>query len=151
MFGKCLFLAFYMAWIYSIFHGVLLQCVLIMLAVEYFMETSLSLVYGNIWKLEHDISLCLPTCFICCGYYIAFHGNGLVYVIMTKGQHLIPINFITCHLKTVSKNFSIFRYEESWWYLVRFTMNIIFKMSDFGALLLLLQLKDNGVSNAFWN
>ena len=39
MFGKCLFLAFYMAWIYSIFYGVLLQCVLIMLAMEYFKET----------------------------------------------------------------------------------------------------------------
>ena len=80
-----------------------------------------------------------------------FSWKWLVYVIMTKGLHLIPIDFITCHLKTVSKNCSIFHYEESWWYLVRFTMNIIFKMSDFSDLLLLLQLKDNGVSNAFWN
>ena len=36
MFRKCQLFAFYMVWINSIFHGVLLQCMFIMMAVEYY-------------------------------------------------------------------------------------------------------------------
>ena len=125
MFGKCLFLAFIMAWNYSAFDRVLLQCVLIM-AMGYFMETLLSLVCGNISKLQHDISSCLPTCFICIDLLCNFSWKV---IIMTKGLHLIPIDFSTPHLKTVSKNFSIFHGEQVMVVCCRFTTNINFKMS----------------------
>ena len=48
---------------------------------------------------------------------------------MTKGLHLIPINFSTPHLKTVSKNLLIFHGETVVVVSCRFSMNISFKMS----------------------
>ena len=61
LFGKCQLFTFYMAWIYLIFHGIMLQCMLFMMAVEYFMDASFSLVFGNFGKLKHDVSSSLST------------------------------------------------------------------------------------------
>ena len=63
MFRKCLILAYNIAWNYILFHGVMLPSVLIILALEYFIETSLSLVSGYFSNLQHDVSSCLLTCF----------------------------------------------------------------------------------------
>ena len=47
------------------------------------------------------------TCALFVLHIITFHGR-LQQITMTKGLHLIPIDFSTPHHKTVSKNFSIY-------------------------------------------
>ena len=128
LFRKCQLFAFYMGWIYLIFHGVISQCVLFMMAVEYFMDASFCVVYGNFQNLNmmfHPVYLHATLFWILCN----FSWKASSQFIMTKGLHFIPIDFITCCLKSVSKIFLIFLNEESWWYVVVISENIIFKMS----------------------
>ena len=69
--------------------------------------------------------------------------------IMTKGLHIISFNSNWFHWMWVENLILCLLDEESWWSVV-ISQNIRLKC-QISLALLLLQLKDNGILNAFWN
>ena len=85
-----------MAWNYLSFHGVVLQCVLFRLAMEYFMETLLS-VFVDIFPIFNMMfhHIYQHVSWILCN----FSCRASSQIIMTEGLHLIPIDSVLLILK----------------------------------------------------
>ena len=73
-------------------HHVLL-CVFSVMTVEYYLETSLSLVCGNISKVEHD--MCFV--FVLDIMWLFMQMASSTYIVRTKGLHLISFQLISKH------------------------------------------------------
>ena len=57
LFGKSELFAFYMVWIHSIFHGVVLQCLLLMIEMEFFWINFIISVLWIFLENQHDVQI----------------------------------------------------------------------------------------------
>ena len=142
LFGKYLFWAFIMAWITLISGGLMLLSAIFIVEYQFIMETSFSLDTGWLFHSETcwlfmfimELIYMLELCNMSCNFKSWYFGTNTLHYSWFQNKLWVENIFTFCHGGPLYVCISWIDFQ-----------NVSASFD------LLLQLKDNGVSNAFWN